>query len=299
MKRLSVIGERMSNAVQIVIITGLSGSGKSTALRAFEDLGYYAVDNLPVLLLPQFLHIRESSQGTNLRVALVMDLREAGFLRDYPNIFADLRKEGFKLEIIFLESSDDVLLRRFSQTRRYHPMSRSGTVRDGIEIERNELARLKEEADRVIDTSYFNIHQLREFVSRLYGHRADLNRLVVHLLSFGFKYGVPAEADMVFDARFLPNPFFVPSLRELDGTRPETKDYILKDDATQTFLKKLAELLSFMIPLFKKEGKTYLTIATGCTGGRHRSVAITEELRRLLSNSEEEVIVHHRDIQLG
>ncbi len=293
----------MLQSVQVVIITGLSGSGKSTALRAFEDLGYYSVDNLPVVLLPQFLHIQKPAQGKVTRVALVMDLREAGFLKEYAGIFADLRREGFKLEILFLESSDDVLLRRFSQTRRHHPMSPSttGTIQDGITLERMQLAHLKEEADRVIDTSFYNVHQLREVMGRLYGHRADLSRMVIHLLSFGFKYGVPAEADMVFDVRFLPNPFFVSELRELSGTDPGARDYVLGDAATRVFLEKLSELLFFILPLFRREGKRYLTIATGCTGGRHRSVTITEELSRLLvsRDGQEEVIVHHRDIQFG
>lgn len=291
----------MLDPVQVVIITGLSGSGKSTALRAFEDLGFYSVDNLPVVLLPQFLRIQKSGQPRTLRVALVMDLREAGFLREYANIFADLRKEGFQLEILFLESSDDVLLRRFSQTRRHHPLSPSskGTVRDGITLERKELAHLKEKADRVIDTSFYNVHQLREAIGRLYGYRTDLNQLVVHLLSFGFKYGVPSEADMVFDARFLPNPFFVPELKELYGTNPAARDYVLNSEAAKAFLEKISDLLLFMIPLFRKEGKRYLTIATGCTGGRHRSVVITEELKRILVQGNEEVVVHHRDIQLG
>lgn len=291
----------MSDSIQVVIITGLSGSGKSTALRAFEDLGFYCVDNLPVVLLPQFLHIIQGSdQPGVVRVALVMDLREAGFLKEYRNIFSDLKREGFHLEILFLESADEILLRRFSQTRRQHPLSPSsqGTVMDGIALERKELAHLKEEATRVIDTSMYNVHQLRETIVRLYGNRADLNRLVIHLLSFGFKYGVPREADMVFDVRFLPNPFFIPELKELPGTDPEPRNYVLGSESAKIFLEKVRNLLLFMIPLFRREGKRYLTIASGCTGGRHRSVVITEELKRILVAENEEVIVHHRDIQL-
>lgn len=290
----------MSGPVQIVIITGLSGSGKSTALRAFEDLGYYCVDNLPVVLFPQFLRIQKLGHNRPTWVALVMDVREEGFIKEYATIFADLRKEGFKLEILFLESSDDLLLRRFSQTRRQHPLipSQAARLMDGIALERKQLAPLKETADRVIDTSFYNVHQLRGVIGRLYGHRVDLNRLIIHLLSFGFKYGVPGEADMVFDVRFLPNPFFVPDLKCLDGTKPEAKDYVLRDKDTQVFLAKISELLFFLIPSFKKEGKIYLTIATGCTGGRHRSVTITEELRRILTENGNEVIVNHRDIQL-
>ncbi|MDQ7836991.1 MAG: RNase adapter RapZ [Thermodesulfobacteriota bacterium] len=291
----------MLKPVQVVIITGLSGSGKSTALRAFEDLGYYCVDNLPVVLLPQFLHIQEPAPGQTVRAALVMDMREQDFLKEYTAIFADLKKEGFKLEILFLESSDDVLLRRFSQTRRHHPLIPSPvtTVMDAIALERRQLALLKEEADRVLDTSFYNLHQLRGAIGSLYGSRVDLNRLLVNLLSFGFKYGVPGEADMVFDVRFLPNPFFVPNLKELDGTSPQAKDYVLKDQTTQTFLSKVSELLFFLIPFFKREGKMYLTIATGCTGGRHRSVTVTEELKNILTEKGYEVVVHHRDILLG
>jgi len=291
----------MLNPVQVVIITGLSGSGKSTALRAFEDLGYYCVDNLPVVLLPQFLHIQKPAPGQTVRAALVMDMREQDFLKEYAAIFTDLKKEGFKLEILFLESSDDVLLRRFSQTRRHHPLIPSPvtTVMDAIALERRQLALLKEEADRVLDTSFYNLHQLRGAIGSLYGSRVDLNRLLVNLLSFGFKYGVPGEADMVFDVRFLPNPFFVPNLKELDGTSPQAKDYVLKDQTTQTFLSKVSELLFFLIPFFKREGKMYLTIATGCTGGRHRSVTVTEELKNILTEKGYEVVVHHRDILLG
>jgi len=292
----------MLNPVQVVIITGLSGSGKSTALRAFEDLGYYCVDNLPVVLLPQFLHIQKPAPGQTVRAALVMDMREQDFLKEYAAIFANLKKEGFKLEMLFLESSDDVLLRRFSQTRRHHPLIPSPvvtTVMDAIALERRQLALLKEEADRVIDTSFYNLHQLRGAIGSLYGSRVDLNRLLIHLLSFGFKYGVPGEADLVFDVRFLPNPFFVPDLKELDGTSPEAKDYVLKDQTTQTFLSKVSGLLFFLIPLFKREGKMYFTIATGCTGGRHRSVTVTEELKNILTEKGYEVVVHHRDILLG
>lgn len=291
----------MLKPVQVVIITGLSGSGKSTALRAFEDLGYYCVDNLPVVLLHQFLHIQKPAPGQTVRAALVMDMREQDFLKEYAVIFADLKKEGFKLEILFLESSDDVLLRRFSQTRRHHPLIPSPvtTVMDAIALERRQLALLKEEADRVIDTSFYNLHQLRGAIGSLYGSRVDLNRLLVNLLSFGFKYGVPGEADMVFDVRFLPNPFFVPNLKELDGTSLQAKDYVLKDQTTQTFLSKVSGLLFFLIPFFKREGKMYLTIATGCTGGRHRSVTVTEELKNVLTEKGYEVVVHHRDILLG
>ncbi len=285
--------------VQTVIITGLSGSGKSTALKAFEDMGYFCVDNLPIVLLPEFLAISEDNSSVSTRVALVMDVRERGFLDQYQSIFDQIKREGFHLEVLFLDARDEVIVRRFSQTRRCHPLQPRGDVLKGIEIEKRRMTGLREYADMLIDTSDFNVHQLRQNLIRLYSSRKCLDRLVIHLLSFGFKYGLPADANLVLDVRFLPNPYFVPDLHLLTGCHPKVKAYVMEKPDTIEFLEHTEGLLRFLIPRYKAEGKSYLVIAVGCTGGRHRSVAIVEHLREtLVAGSDEEVIVTHRDLEL-
>ncbi len=284
--------------VQTIIITGLSGSGKSTALKAFEDMGYFCVDNLPIVLLPEFLSITENASAVSTRVALVMDVRERGFLDQYQSIFNQIKKKGFYLEILFLDAKDEVIVRRFSQTRRCHPLQPRGDILKGIEIEKRRMRGLRECADRLIDTSNFNVHQLRQNLMGLYSSRKCLDRLVIHLLSFGFKYGVPADANLVLDVRFLPNPYFEPDLCPLSGCHPKVQAYVLEKEDTIKFLEHAEGLLRFLIPKYKMEGKSYLVIAVGCTGGRHRSVAIVEHLREIFAGSDEEVIVTHRDLEL-
>ncbi len=284
--------------VQTVVITGMSGSGKSTALKAFEDLGYYCVDNLPITLLPEFLLLTENSAESETKVALVMDVREKTFLDQYNSIFTRIRNSGFHLEVLFLDCRDEIIVRRFSQTRRRHPLDREGNMVTGIMVERKRLSGLREFADRLIDTSNFNVHQLRETIITLYSPRTHLDHLMIHVMSFGFKYGVPADANLVFDVRFLPNPYFDPELRALSGRDQPVQDYVLGHQETREFNSHLTTLLDFIIPQYRKEGKSYLVIAIGCTGGRHRSVTIAEWLNNYLLKRDEEVLLTHRDMQL-
>jgi len=276
----------------------MSGSGKSTALKAFEDIGYYCVDNLPIALMPEFLSLTENASTMPTRVALVMDVREKSFLDRYRSIFTKIKEKGFHVEILFLDANDEVLVRRFSQTRRQHPLRPRGNVLEGIRIEREHLMGLREWADKLIDTSDFNVHQLRQDIIRLYSSRKRLDQLVIHLLSFGFKYGVPADANLVLDVRFLPNPYFEPELCPLSGCDREVRTYVLGKKDTMEFLHHVKGLLKFLVPEYRKEGKSYLVIAVGCTGGRHRSVVIVEHLKEVFTGADEEVIVTHRDLEL-
>ncbi len=284
---------------QGVVITGISGSGKSTALRAFEDMGYFCVDNLPIALLPQFLALLEQGAREPVKIALVMDLREEAFVREYRSIFRQIQTDGFHVELLFLNAKDDILVRRYSQTRRHHPLQQSGDILSAIHMEREQLAILRESADRVLDTSELNVHQLRQAIFQLYSQRDDLNRFVIQVVSFGFKYGVPADANLVFDVRFLPNPYFEPKLKPLDGRTEPIQEFLTAHAETEEFLRACEQLLSFLVPQYRSEGKSYLVIAFGCTGGFHRSVAIAEYLGNFLRSSEQEVIVSHRDIGRG
>jgi len=242
----------------------MSGSGKSTALKAFEDIGYYCVDNLPIALMPEFLSLTENASTMPTRVALVMDVREKSFLDRYRSIFTKIKEKGFHVEILFLDANDEVLVRRFSQTRRQHPLRPRGNVIEGIRIEREHLMGLREWADKLIDTSDFNVHQLRQDIIRLYSSRKRLDQLVIHLLSFGFKYGVPADANLVLDVRFLPNPYFEPELCPLSGCDREVRTYVLEKKDTMEFFHHVKGLLKFLVPEYRKEGKSYLVIAVGC-----------------------------------
>lgn len=284
--------------LRVVVVTGLSGSGKSTAIKAFEDLDYFCVDNLPVALLPDFLSLREKSSENLWHIALGMDIREPSFLESYPKVFSELRRRGTDLEILFLEATDDDLQRRFSQTRRKHPLVGEGTVLDRIRAERERLKDLKEMATRVIDTSNLNVHELKRMISRLYTIYPEEDTLQVNVLSFGFKYGVPAEADIVMDVRFLPNPFFIKDLRDLNGKQEPVIKFVLQQEQTQLFLKKFTELVNYLLPRYREEGKNYLTIAVGCTGGKHRSVVITEQLRGQLAGLGYPVSAGHRDVEM-
>lgn len=293
-----LVPENLNKLAQTVVITGTSGSGKSTVLKAFEDIGYYCVDNLPIALMPEFLSLTENASTMPTRVALVMDVREKSFLDRYQSIFTQIKEEGFHVEILFLDAKDEVLVRRFSQTRRKHPLKPMGNVLEGIHIEREHLMGLRECADKLIDTSDFNVHQLRQDIIRLYSPRKRLDQLVIHILSFGFKYGVPADANLVLDVRFLPNPYFEPELRALSGCDREVRTYVLEKKDTMEFLHHAEGLLKFLVPEYRKEGKSYLVIAVGCTGGRHRSVVIVEHLKQVFTGTDEEIIVTHRDLEL-
>lgn len=294
----AMTGTPQPRALRIVVVTGLSGSGKSTAIKAFEDLGYFCVDNLPVLMLPDFLKLREESSEDLWHVALGMDIRERRFLESYPKIFSELRRRGTNLEILFLEASDDVLQRRFSQTRRKHPLAGKERVLEGIKAERELLRDLKGMATRVVDTSSANVHDLKRMISRLYAVSPEQDALHVMVLSFGFKYGVPPEADIVMDVRFLPNPFFVEGLRDLDGRREEVIRFVLRDEQSQVFLDKFSALLTDLLPRYRAEGKSYLTIAIGCTGGRHRSVVMAEKLTARLAEKGYRAHLSHRDVEV-
>lgn len=286
----------MSESLQAVVVTGLSGSGKSTALRVLEDLGFYCVDNLPVALLPRFVELWETSREEVHRVALGIDARERLFLGGFQNAFDEIRRAGVRLEVMYLEASDDVLVRRFSETRRPHPAAVGGAVEDGIRRERDALRELREVADRIVDTSALTVHELRAALRETLA-RADTPTLTVSLVSFGYKYGLPTDADLAFDCRFLPNPFFVEDLRPKNGLDAAVADYVLKRDDTQEFLGLVEGLLAFSLPRYQREGKSYLTIAVGCTGGRHRSVTLVEAMRQRLEAAGIRVLVRHRDVE--
>ncbi len=281
---------------QLVIITGLSGSGKGSALKIFEDTGFYAVDNLPVDLIPTFAELCNHSPEIS-RAALVVDIREGQALERFPAIFRRLRRQARAL-LIFLEADDAVLQRRFSETRRPHPLGRTARVRESIERERKTLLPIRKLADITIDTSHFNIHELRrEILSRFEGGPREHNPLIT-VSSFGFKHGVPADSDLLFDVRFLPNPHYVPGCRQLTGQDEKVVQYVSSFPQTGEFIARISDLLVYLIPHYAREGKSYLTISFGCTGGRHRSVMIAEAVTVKLTAAGCTVKVHHRDIHL-
>jgi len=286
---------------KIFIITGLSGSGKSNAIAAFEDLGFYCVDNMPVELMPKFIELPIETMSEIAGFAFVMDLREKGFLSKYTSIFESLKKNGFNLEILFLEADEDILLRRYSQTRRQHPLSKKKNYSDGglltaIRAEKLQLQELRTISDRVVDTSNFNVHQLKAVIRQIAQKGIKTAQMRIQILSFGFKYGIPQEADLIIDVRFLRNPYFIPDLKSLTGVTEEVRNYVLNNKKTRGFLYKYFTLLDYVLPLYEKEGKAYLTIAAGCTGGRHRSVAIAEEIHRHLKPTRHEIGLTHRDL---
>ena len=284
--------------MRIVIISGLSGSGKSTAVKALEDEGFFCLDNLPVTLVPTFVELVEKS-GEVGDVALVMDIRGRDFLKGGEKVFQGIGEAGHDVEIIFFEATDEVLIRRFSETRRRHPVVDSGSVPEGIRFEREQLAWLRRLATTVIDTSELNVHQLKEqVISRIRGEQSTRN-MTVQLQSFGYRYGIPLESDLVLDVRFLPNPHFVPELKAFSGLDPQVRKYVLEKTETATFLHKLTDLLEYLFPHYLQEGKSYLTISIGCTGGRHRSVVITEELREIFKGKKVKLNVIHRDMEKG
>ncbi|WP_338863504.1 RNase adapter RapZ [Myxococcus stipitatus] len=281
-------------AKQLVVITGMSGSGKSTAIRALEDSGFFCIDNLPVVLLPK---LTELAGGGNIeRMALVVDAREGVFLKEAPRILDEVRRAGHHVEVLFLDSSDDSLIRRFSETRRRHPLAPTGTVADGIQAERAALRDLREIADQVIDSSVLNVHDLKRMVQARFSPEPAKGPSL-SVMSFGYRYGVPPQADLVLDVRFLPNPYFVPELKGLTGKVPKVAAYVLDREETQQFLEKVEDLCRFLFPRYQKEGKAYLTVALGCTGGKHRSVAIAAELTRRLSDENTRVQLWDRDIE--
>ena len=284
-----------ANARELVILTGMSGAGKASALKAFEDLGYYSVDNLPLDLIPQFAELVRGSADIR-RAALVIDVREGMKLERFPAILKKVRK-ALNTRVVFLEATEDALVRRFSETRRPHPMGRNETVPESIRAERKRLDPIRNVADIILDTSKFNVHELRAHVNAQFEeHDAAERNLTIASTSFGFKNGVPAEADLVFDVRFLPNPHFIPEFRELTGKHPKVAQYVQSFPQTGEFLEKTTEMLKFLLPHYIKEGKSYLTVAFGCTGGQHRSVFIAEEMKRRLEAEGYRVKAGHRDM---
>lgn len=280
---------------ELVILTGMSGAGKASALKAFEDLGYYSVDNLPLDLIPQFADlVRQSNEIT--RAALVIDVREGIRLERFPAILKKVRKV-IPTRVLFLEASEDALVRRFSETRRPHPLGRQETVLSSIRAERERLDPIRNVADILLDTTRFNVHELRAHINAQFeAHEAADRNLSIAAMSFGFKNGVPTDADLVFDVRFLPNPHFVPEFRELTGKNPKVAQYVQSFPQTEEFLEKTTDMLEFLLPHYIKEGKSYLTVAFGCTGGQHRSVFIAEEMKRRLDEAGYRVKTHHRDM---
>ena len=293
--------KRGADTHRIVVVTGLSGAGKSTATKALEDLGFFCIDNLPVTLLPKLLEL--VSHGTSdevQRLAIVVDAREGRFLDSTPAALEEVRREGHQLEVVFFDCADDALMRRFSETRRRHPLSPEGSVQEGIALERGMLTQLRALADQIVDTTRMNVHELRDVITAKFGGPGQDDKLNLTLLSFGFRNGIPPASDLVFDVRFLPNPYFVEGLKPHPGTDPRVAAWVLERMQTQEFLARLESLLQFLIPQYRAEGKSYLTVSIGCTGGRHRSVALAEELgRRLTEKQRANVKVTHRDVTKG
>jgi len=282
---------------RLIFVSGLSGSGKSTVMAALEDLSFYCVDNLPPVLIDQVVDLCGKASPPIRKVAVAVDAREPSFLESFPEVLAGLRRAGAEVDLWFLESSDQVLVDRYRETRRVHPLSPAGSVEQGIATERQLLAELPALADLVIDTSRLNVHQLRDAVVR---HVAGVAKeTVVNLVSFGFRFGVPPASELLFDVRFLPNPHFEPALRPRTGLDPEVAEYVLKERRTQSLLERLRDLLGFLLPLYDGEGKAYLTIGIGCTGGRHRSVAIACALAEGLRAGGREVNLEHRELGRG
>jgi len=285
--------------LNIVIITGLSGSGKSMAIDALEDVGYFCVDNLPVLLLPKLLELHSGGVSEIQKLAFGMDLRQKEFVKNYQEIFHMLRKEGYSFVVLFLECSEEVLLKRYSETRRQHPIANGANLVDRIRSEKRQLKELKEMADRIIDTSNLTVHQLKDVIIQHALQGVKTERMRISVLSFGFKYGVPLEADLLIDVRFIPNPYFMPELKKLDGKDERVQQFVTKWTETREFFEKYFALLEYLLPLYEREGKSYLTIAVGCTGGRHRSVTVAEKIFEHLREEKRELTLKHRDIELS
>jgi UPF0042 nucleotide-binding protein len=278
---------------ELVVITGMSGSGKASVLKAFEDLGYYCVDNLPIELIPRFAELSVNSEIE--KTALVVDIREGDQLKKLPGLLKSLKKST-DTKIIFLEAADDVLIRRFSETRRPHPLGKSKTVPQAIAAEREALIGIRNAADFIIDTSTFNVHDLRAHSIEKFRHKRSDTAIAVSCVSFGYKHGVPQDCDLLFDVRFLPNPHFIPELRPYPGTHPKVAKYVMSFPQTREFIQRISNLLIYLLPHYVREGKSYLTIGFGCTGGQHRSVMIAEAVRKRLAAAKYDVSVTHRDV---
>ncbi len=288
--------ERAPDRKELVIITGLSGSGKGTVLKVFEDLGFFSVDNLPIELIPKFAQLAQESPSIS-RAALVVDIREGEALQTFPSLYKKLRRK-LHARLLFLEAADDSILRRFSETRRPHPLGGDVSVSEGLTLERGKLEPIRALADQVIDTSRFTVHELRDVIKSTFASEHG-TRLLIHVISFGFRHGVPGDADLVLDVRFLPNPNYIAEFKPLTGKNPKVARYIAGYPQTQEFISRVNSMLDFLIPHYMREGKSYLTIAFGCTGGQHRSVMMAAEIARHLGKSGFKVKESHRDMPRG
>ncbi len=286
-------GDALTSA-DVVVITGMSGSGKQTAIKAFEDLGFIAVDNLPISLMPKFVDITRDAK-TPRRAVLTIDIREGQSLGEFPKMFTDLKKQ-FNVKMLFLDADNEVLRRRFSETRRPHPLGKEVAVLDSLKREREQLTPLRPLADLIIDTSKLNVHELRALISANFQTRSDSDKIVIYVNSFGFRHGVPSDSDLVFDVRFLPNPNYIPEFKKLTGKHPSVARYIRSFPQTVEFINRISDLLIYLLPHYIREGKSYLTISFGCTGGHHRSVLIASEINKRLKKAGYAVKEQHRDV---
>ena len=288
--------EPLAAPLSFVVLTGLSGAGKSYAIKCFEDMGFFCVDNLPTTLIPTFADLTARSAQRMQRVALGADVREGEYLSHLMEALDEVRKRGHDVEVLFLEASDEALVRRYHETRRRHPLGGDGNMLDAIRAERKAMSNLREIADRIVDTSALTVHQLKDLLVELYGLPRTRHGLTTSLVSFGFKHGIPFDADLVFDVRFLPNPHFVKELRPLDGRAAPVREFVMQHEVSRELLARLKDLLRFLVPCYEREGKAYLTVAIGCTGGRHRSVTFVAELRQFLEGLGFAPSVVHRDL---
>ncbi|WIF95243.1 RNase adapter RapZ [Caminicella sporogenes] len=282
--------------MKLVIITGLSGAGKSQAMKCMEDLGFYCVDNLPPVLIPKFAELCFNSNGEIQKIALVIDIRGGKFFDDLFDSLENLKSSGYKYEILFLDASDETLIKRFKETRRIHPLSPKGRIIDGINAERKKLDKLRDKADKIIDTTNMTPGQLKKEIRKIYLDGSETNDILISVLSFGFKHGIPLDADLVFDVRFLPNPHYIENLRDFTGNDEKVRKYVMNWPESIEFVKRLNEMIDFLIPFYVREGKMQLVIAIGCTGGKHRSVTVANILYEYLKKKGHKVSVNHRDI---
>ena len=283
--------------MKIVIVTGMSGAGKSTALNVFEDEGYYCVDNMPIELIPKFIELARGQKKEYCNVALGVDIRSGDALNELDDMLKELSQRHYNYKILYLDSSDEVLVKRYKETRRTHPLAKDDRVDHAIEEERKQMSFLKEHADYILDTSHMLTRELKQELEKIFVENGHYNNLFVTVLSFGFKYGIPADADLVFDVRFLPNPYYIDELRPKSGNDKEVREYVMDNDKARMFLAKLTDMVEFLIPNYVQEGKTQLVIGIGCTGGKHRSVTLANELYEALSKNDNYGIrIEHRDI---
>lgn len=283
--------------MRFVIVTGISGAGKTSVLKFLEDINFYCVDNLPPALLPKFAELCYEQEGEIDRVAMGIDIRGGKLFNDLFQVLSGLQEKGYEYEILFLDASDEVLIKRYKESRRSHPLSRGGSIQEGIQKERMMLREVKEKATYIIDTSQILTRQLKEQINRIFVENQKYENLVITIQSFGFKYGIPSDSDLVFDVRFLPNPFYIQELKELTGNDAPVSSYVMNFEESRLFLDKLADMLEFLIPHYIKEGKNSLVISIGCTGGKHRSVTLANALYQALGTEEHTLLLKHQDIE--